>query len=131
MSSPTTIVNTVMQWLIGLFNVWLPTLPLSGVWAPFQALWELPISGPLPDPKTPLPWDIGVTPDWTMPIVGVRLIPAEISIVVTESSGSPDVGALLAQPREAQPNPTPPKKRVGNNLKESSKTKTTKQRKNK
>jgi len=131
MSSPTTIVNTVMQWLIGLFNVWLPTLPLSGVWVPFQALWELPITGPLPDPKTPLPWNIGVTPDWTIPIAGVRLIPAEISIVVTESHGSPDTGMLLAQPREAQPNPSPPKKRTGKNLSKSSKTKMTKQRKTK
>ena len=113
MSSPANTVNSVMQWLMGIFKVWLPTLPLSGVWAPFKALWELLVPGPLPDPTAPLPWNIVVTPDWTMPIVGVRLIPAEISIVVTESGGSPDVEALLAKSREGQPNPNPSGKRAG------------------
>lgn len=112
-----------MQWLIGLFNVWLPTLPLSGVWAPFQALWELPITGTLPDPRTPLPWNIGVTPDWTMPIIGVRLIPAEISILVTETGGSPAVETLAAPPPQAKLGTNPPGKRPGKNLRKSSKTK--------
>jgi len=127
MSSPATTVNSVMQWLIGIFKIWLPTLPLSGVWAPFQALWELLVPGPLPDPTAPLPWNIGVTPDWTMPIVGVRLIPTQISIVVKEAggspSGSPAVEVALAQPRIAQPNRRPPKKRTGKNLSKSRKLK--------
>jgi hypothetical protein len=131
MSSPTNTVNSVMQWLIGIFKVWLPTLPLSGVWAPFQALWELVVPGPLPDPNAPLPWNIGVTPDWTIPIAGVRLIPAQISVVVQETGGSPAVEATLAPPRKAQPNRRPPKKPTGKNLSKSSKTKMTKQRKTK
>lgn len=130
MSSPTT-VNSVMQWLIGIFKLWLPTLPLSGVWAPFKALWELVVPGSLPDPNTPLPWNIGVTPDWTMPIAGVRLIPADISIVVKETGGSPAVEMPLAQARTAPPNPRPPRKRIGKNFSKSSKNKMTNQRKTK
>lgn len=129
MSSPTNTVNSVMQWLMGIFKIWLPTLPLSGVWARFQALWELPVPGSLPDPNTPLPWSIGVTPDWTMPIEGVRLIPAEISILVKETGGSPAVETLAPPPREAKRNPNPPRKRTGKNLSKSRKTKMSKQRK--
>lgn len=123
MSSPTTTVNSVMQWLIGIFKIWLPTLPLSGVWVRFQALWELPVPGSLPDPNTPLPWNISVTPDWTMPIEGVRLIPADISILVTETGGSPTAQTLVAPPRQAARNPNPPKKRTGKNLSKSRKPK--------
>lgn len=95
-----------MQWLIGLFNFWLPTLPLSGVWANFTALWEVPILGPLPNPKSPLPWQIGIEPDWSMPISGVRLIPAAISILVTQTGGSPSsVEVSLAKPSRAKRRP--------------------------
>lgn len=102
MSSPVTTVNAVMQWLIGVFNLWLPTLPLSGMWANFTALWELPIPGPLPNPKSPLPWQINIEPDWSMPITGVRLIPAAISVLVTQAGGSPSTFEVsLAQPSRA------------------------------
>lgn len=131
MSSPTTTVNSVMQWLMGIFKVWLPTLPLSGIWAPFQALWELVVPGPLPDPTAPLPWNIGITPDWTIPIVGVRLIPADISIVVKETGGSPALDVSLTQPPKARRSPTVPKKQIGKNLSKNKKTKVTKQRKTK
>jgi hypothetical protein len=131
MSSPANTVNSVMQWLMGIFKVWLPTLPLSGVWAPFQALWELVVPGPLPDPNAPLPWNIGVTPDWTIPIAGVRLIPAQISIMVQETADSPALEVPLAQPRETQRNARPPKAGPGKILSKNKKTKVTKQRRTK
>jgi len=91
MSLPTTTVNSLMQWLAGLFRRLLPTLPLSGVWSRFTALWELPIIGSLPDPGQPLPWKIEVEPDWSMPVQGVRLVPSNISILVSQRGGSPNI----------------------------------------
>ena len=95
MSSPTNTVNTVMQWLSGILKIWLPTLPLSGVWARFEALWQQPVPGKLPDPQSPLPWNIGVEPGWRMPIDGVKLLPSQISIVVQQTDGSPSVEVPL------------------------------------
>jgi hypothetical protein len=91
-----------MQWLMGLFHLVLPTLPLSGIWSRFTALWELPVTGKLPDPSEPLPWNIDVESEWAMPVSGVRLVPARIVILVTDSGGSPQSGLPLVRRRKTR-----------------------------
>ena len=105
MSSPATTVNALMQWLMGLFHLVLPTLPLSGIWSRFTALWELPITGKLPDPSQPLPWNIAVEPEWSMPVSGVRLVPSRISILVNDSGGSPQIRVPLVRRRKRKRDP--------------------------
>jgi hypothetical protein len=84
-------VNALMQRLNSIFGFNLPLLPLTGWPAFMKGLWQMFISGQLPDPNDPLPWCIEVEGnlEGLLPESSTLQVTAHI-LVGTDYYGSPN-----------------------------------------
>ena len=87
MSSPLTF-DGAIAYINATFGLSIPTLPFLSSWmAPFTALWDMLVSGPLPKSTDPLPWVISISGNWS-PNVGGTVTLENITITVSSTSGS-------------------------------------------
>jgi hypothetical protein len=106
MSSPSEDVSGAMAWLNEVFHLFIPTLPLTGLWRRFTGLWELLVRGPLPPPETPLPWTIDVEGPWGDLFSGAAVQLDNIQILArSKEPFTPPNKKRLRSPKKAAPKP--------------------------
>ena len=86
MSSPLTF-DSAIAWINATFGLSIPTLPFLQSWmAPFAALWDMLVPGPLPKSTQPLPWIISISGSWQPPVGGTVTL-ENITITVSGTGG--------------------------------------------